>query len=355
MIRASGLWIVALAGAAVLTAGVAMRGGSARTAALPAAVDDDTLPEHLSATGLYRADGSVDPRNRPFAPQYPLWTDGATKRRWVRLPEGGHIDVRDPDGWRFPAGTTFWKEFAWRGRPVETRVIRIRANGSPVYATYAWNAEGTDAVRASSDGIARAYEISRGRWHTIPAASDCRNCHESGPSHILGFSAMQLSDDRDPLAPHAEPLTTASMTLRTLVDEDRLRPAQPSLTGHAPRIRARNDIERAALGYLSTNCGTCHNLRGPLGRLGFSLRHDFAGVGRLHEPAIETAVGHAGRFAVPGDTAGSRLIEPGLPNASAIIHRMLSRRPATQMPPIGSSIVDSAGAELVRRWIAQLR
>ncbi len=356
MTRTGSPWIVALAGAAVLGGVAALFGRPATEAeASVAVIEEEAFPQRLSESGLYGADGAIDPRNRSFAPQYPLWTDGATKRRWVRLPAGAHIDVRDPDGWRFPPGTTFWKEFAWRGRPVETRMIRIRADGTPAYATYAWNAEGTDATLAPGDGISRSHEIAPGKWHAIPATSDCRNCHESGPSNILGFSAVQLSDDRDPLAPHAEPLTSSSVTLRTLVAEDRLRPARPSLATHPPRIRARDEIERAALGYLSTNCGTCHNARGPLARLGFSLRHDFANVHGAHEPAIETAVGNAGRFAVPGDTSGSRLIAPGLPDASAVVHRMLSRRPATQMPPIGSSIVDTAGAELVRRWIARLR
>ena len=36
-------------------------------------------PRLLSQTGLYAGEGArvVDVRNRPFAPQYPLWSDGA--------------------------------------------------------------------------------------------------------------------------------------------------------------------------------------------------------------------------------------------------------------------------------------
>ena len=56
------------------------------------------LPERLSDTGLYEpGTRSVDPRNRPFAPQYPLWTDGAAKARWLRLPPGTRIDARNVD------------------------------------------------------------------------------------------------------------------------------------------------------------------------------------------------------------------------------------------------------------------
>ena len=78
-------------------------------------------PRFLSDTGLYSnvAKLTVDPRNRTFSPQYPLWSDGATKRRWVRLPEGSRIDVTDLEKWDLPVGTKFWKEFAFKGRHKE--------------------------------------------------------------------------------------------------------------------------------------------------------------------------------------------------------------------------------------------
>jgi cytochrome c553 len=344
--------ILAISGVAALALGVVALRRPA-VAAVP-----EAFPLLLSETGLYAPDGSIDPANRPFSPQYPLWTDGATKRRWVRLPAGASIDARDMDAWRFAAGTVFWKEFAWQGRPVETRVIRIQADGSAAYATYRWNAARTEARLAPERGVARGHEVARDKWHTIPATADCGNCHESGPSRILGFSALQLSDDRDPLAPHAEPLPAAALTLRTLVAERRLRTGIGASTALSPRITARDSVERAALGYLSSNCGSCHNAAGPLARLGFSLRPDVTYWSSGHSrhgqlgPAIAATLRHRGRFPLPGDTTGARLIEPGEPEASAVINRMRSRRPATQMPPLGTVLVDSAGVALVRRWIA---
>jgi len=106
-------------------------------------------PLRLSETGLYAADGSVDPANRPFAPQYSLWTDGASKARWVFLPEGAKIDVTDLDAWRFPAGTKLWKEFAWGGRRVETRLIWQPAEETgrgAVAAIEAGMVEGVDMI-----------------------------------------------------------------------------------------------------------------------------------------------------------------------------------------------------------------
>ena len=327
----------------VLTALAALGEGSLAVPAPPSA--PPAPPARLSETGLFLADGSLDPRNRPFTPQYPLWTDGASKSRWIRLPAGARIDARDPDAWRFPAGPTVWKQFAWNGRKVETRMIRIERDGRWTFATYLWNDEQTDAVLAPEGGVARAFEIAPARWHAVPGRADCTACHGSAPSRLLGFSALQLSDDRDPLAPHAEPLAPGMITLRTLVAERLLSPARPEFARRPPRIPAADPVERAARGYLSANCGHCHDARGPLARLGFSLQ---AG-------ATASAIGAHTRFDIPDAVPGTTVaIAPGEPERSAIAYRMSSRRPSSQMPPLGTALADSEGVALVRRWIVGL-
>ncbi|HET9250720.1 MAG TPA: hypothetical protein VFP58_01215, partial [Candidatus Eisenbacteria bacterium] len=332
---------------------VASGAGPARIGVTPAA---GRAPRLLSETGLYRADGTVDPRNRPFEPQYPLWSDGAAKARWVRLPEGATIDVSDVDAWRFPPGTTFWKEFSWGGRKVETRMIHLDGNGDWTFAAYVWNDEQSDAVLAPEEGVPAHLEIAPGKRHSIPGVEDCHSCHRSAPTAVLGFTALQLSDDRDPLAPHAAPVPEGGITLRTLVEEGRLSPPRPDLARRPPRIRESDPVARAAVGYLSANCGGCHNTRGPLARLGLSLLHDEAGARESPEPAAVTAVASHGRFVVPGHTPDSSfIVAPGAPDRSALVHRMKSRRPSSQMPPLGTVIRDEEAIDLVRRWIEGLR
>ena len=87
------------------------------------------LPLHLSETGLYVKGSATEirPELVHFSPQYPLWSDGATKRRWIELPRGTFIDASNPDAWEFPPGTRLWKEFSV-GRPVETRFIERLAD-----------------------------------------------------------------------------------------------------------------------------------------------------------------------------------------------------------------------------------
>src|SRR4051794_17627830 len=83
------------------------------------------LPAKLSETGLYSDAGTKTLADgvRPYHPQFELWSDGAEKARFVRLPDGVNIDTSDMDDWQFPAGTRLWKEFRFGGRLVETRIL----------------------------------------------------------------------------------------------------------------------------------------------------------------------------------------------------------------------------------------
>jgi hypothetical protein len=158
------------------------------------------LPETLEETGFFEAKATE------FTPQYPLWSDGSEKRRWLALPPGASIDKSNPDAWQFPPGTRAWKEFSRDGRKIETRFIERLPDGSWRYATYVWS--GDKAVLAPARGVPQS---------GIPSRADCLACHEGAAVPILGYSAVQLE-------------------------------------AKLPR----------ALGYLHGNCGHCHNDAGPL-------------------------------------------------------------------------------------------
>ncbi len=132
--------------------------------ALPAqARDTRQPPADLRDTGLYASwtEKRIRPDNLAFSPQYPLWTDGATKRRWVHIPRGKWVDASRPDDWVFPPGTRFWKEFGF-GRPVETRYLERRRDGTWLYATYVWSEDGREARLAPEFGIAVSARDSTG-------------------------------------------------------------------------------------------------------------------------------------------------------------------------------------------------
>ena len=248
------------------------------------------LAATLRETGLYSDwdTKTVAPGHLRYAPQYPLWTDGAAKSRWLHLPADSWIDASNPDAWEFPVGTKVWKEFRFHGAPAETRMIERTTEGWR-YASYAWRPDGS-ATLVSERGILNSVEIADGVRHAIPSRTDCTACHEAGPSRLLSVSALQLSSDRDPLAPHAEPLPEGAVTLQTLVDRGLVRNLPMQLARSAPRIAAASPVERAALGYLHGNCGMCHTGAGEMASLGFVLQYPLAqGGGRLGARAGDLA------------------------------------------------------------------
>ena len=316
-------------------------------------VAPDMPPRTLQDTGLYSdfAKLTVDPKHLAFSPQYPLWSDGAMKRRWISLPPGTAIDGSDPDGWTFPVGTRFWKEFSFDGQRVETRYLERQADGQWRYAAYAWSPDGREAHLVSEKGKRGAYPLGGGRSYTIPSVSDCKVCHQGRRTEVLGFSALQLSRDRDPGAPHAERRPDGSVDLRSLIDEGLLVGVPKALQERQPRITAASGTERAALGYMHANCGHCHNEQGPLKNVGLFLRQAF---GASTQSAVASTVGHPIKKPAPGQSPDAVLrIEPGHPERSGLMQRVASRYPALQMPPLGTELVDEEAVSLLRRWIVE--
>ena len=189
--------------AALTVAGTSWRRALAASPAAHPLVAPDTLIE----TGLYEAGrpGVVDPqsvvlaavpaveRRRQQAPvDFPAGGLGDRRERRLRVElPGGHqglegVRVRRPEG--------------RDALPLEDRATEW------VFASYVWNAEGTSATMAPDEGLPRVAEIAPGKSHSIPSVTECRACHVSNRTEVLGFNALQLSTDRDPNAIHGEPL-----------------------------------------------------------------------------------------------------------------------------------------------------
>jgi hypothetical protein len=266
----------------------------------------------------------------------------------VRIPRGESIDASDPDAWDFPAGTELWKEFSFGGRRVETRYMRRAADGEWLFATYAWSGDQRGAELAPEAGIPGACDSIEGERHDIPSQADCRACHEGSPSRVLGFSALQLSPDRDPNAPHAEPARPGDLDLRALVERGLVRGMPRELLEAPPRIAAVSETERAARGYLHANCGICHNTRGPLASLDFDLAVELAS----RSPGLATVVDAPSRLRAPGAERSLR-VASGDPDASLLVERMRSRSPLLRMPALGTHVVDAPALETISAWIRE--
>lgn len=273
----------------------------------------DTQAMRLSELGLY-----VDLARKELAcdlltwtPRFPLWSDGASKQRWIRLPEGGLIDSSDPDRLRFPVGSLLFKEFALDGKRLETRLVARISESETFFGAFVWREDESDAdlVRAGADNV-------RGTAHDVPKDERCLLCHKGEPGRVLGLSAVQ--------SPGFAP--------------DRLSHPLPELAVDAPGV-----------GYLHGNCAHCHNEYGDGWRqVEMTLRLSiYDGAASLvtqtvEVPARKAFLGHATR------------VVPGLPNDSALIVRMQVRGGDDAMPPVASELVDPEGLAEVRAWIAGL-
>ena len=314
----------------------------------PAAESLD-LPARLADTGLLDAAGAVAPGVRPFAPQYPLWSDGLLKRRWMYLPPGGVIRATDDEAWEFPAGTKFWKEFSRAGQRIETRMLWKVTETRWAAASYVWATDGSGAMLADERGVPAVAELAPGRAHSIPSRSDCAACHGAA-TRPLGFTALQLSTDRDPNAIHGEPLQPGMLTVADLVRERALSPDRPDLVSNPPRIKTSDPASRAVLGYLAANCGVCHDGKGGISAAAPVIRaRDLVIDG---DAVARTLIGAPTRWQLPGHDGPTVVVQAGVPQLSALVARMRSRSPASQMPPLGTVLRDEEALHAISRWIA---
>jgi hypothetical protein len=287
------------------------------------------LEPRLSDTGLFDDIGNEELGAGvvPYQPQFQLWSGGAAKRRWVRLPPGEAIDTSDPDAWQFPVGTRFWKEFIRDGVRVETRMLARVGPGADDWAAaaYVWDDDQRDA-RIAPDGMDHAV----GTSHDVPPSSACMGCHRGTRSRVLGFSAIQLS----PAGPDSQ-IDLAGLEAQGLVT-DRMA---------APIVVPGDPLERRVVGWLHANCGHCHNQARPAPRelrcydpqrsFDLSLRTD--GLASLEDTGVySTAVGVVFEAGAPDDSLAMKRIRGG------------------EMPPLAVEYLDQTAVDALVQWLERM-
>ncbi len=309
----------------------------------------------LSETDLYLdlPSKNVDSKNRAFSPQYPLWTDGALKKRWIFLPVEQKINSDDPNQWQFPVGTKIWKEFSFGSKRVETRLMEKTTEDEWEFATYLWNGAETEATLAPEDGVKDYYPVSNEMKHDIPSVTECLRCHRKNSDPVLGFDAIQLSDDRDPGALHSESLPKDGWTLTKLISEKILTNVAKEFEEGSPKIRASTPQGRTVLGYFHSNCASCHNPRGSAIPVNLNMHYDLGAASEKGTPTFVTTVNRINQvFTIPGMLQSFRIV-PGNPELSSIPYQMQNLGTG-HMPAIGAKLIDSAAVMLVRQWITTL-
>ena len=286
----------------------------------------------------------------------PLYSDGAIKRRTLRLPPGTAATYTDAGVLGFPDGTVFTKSFGFRQDArdttlpiqwVETR-LEWKAAGSWNFMSYRWNDAGTEAVALpGGEVVSFTYVdgdgVTQQPHYLVPSSQQCTQCHsEPGAIAPIGPKTQWLNTD------YAYPEGTENQ----LAHWSRI----GILTGapdpaNAPRLPVASDpdagtVEQRARAYLEANCGFCHNPTGNARVSGLFL------TASTTDP-IQFGVCKKPVAAGPGAGGRKYDIVPGSPDASVITYRIESTSPATAMPQIGRSVVDTHGVELVNEWITE--
>jgi hypothetical protein len=316
---------------------------------------DADQPMLLSQTGCIDMSDPSKPAPGliPYGVRSPLWSDGATKQRFLRLPEGGKIHVLDcatevdackPPGmggvgsddghWDMPMGTVLVKNFSIEGKLVETRLLMRRSMTVWKGYSYEWNDAGTDATLLPDDATGKDKPVGTGTqvWH-YPSRSQCLECHTPYTGRSLGPTTAQLNSDYA--------YADGSMNQIEKFMQLGLFDAPPKNIPGLPEPMGAGTVEEKALSYLQTNCSICHRPGAEGSQL--DLRYGTAFADRGLCAVSERDVGVVPKYrVVPGNT-----------DLSALSFRM-HQLGDVRMPKIGSNVADPVGMKAVDDWILGL-
>ena len=103
-------------------------------------------------------------------------------------------------------------------------------------------------------------------------------------------------------------------------------------------------LEARARAYLHSNCAMCHVEAG-----GGNAQMQLDFVSSLEKMKVLDQAPHHDKFGLPD----ARLIAPGHPERSVLLHRM-SIRGRGQMPQLATTVIDKPAVEMLTEWIKQL-
>ncbi|MET0413974.1 MAG: PQQ-dependent sugar dehydrogenase, partial [Polyangiaceae bacterium] len=316
-----------------------------------------TAPGLLSEVGAFSdlSELSAEDTLLPYTVQTPLWSDGASKDRWISLPEGGRrIGFAANGPWRFPPGTVFVKHFEMalderrpeRRRRLETRFLVAAEDDAFYGVSYKWNAEGTDAelmFESQSEDleIIDADGDVRHQTYFYPGPADCLTCHTAEAGHVLGFRTAQLNGDHEYEATGRRANQLITLGALGLLDAE----IDPDLPDY-PRLSPLDDTSASVYdrvrSYWDSNCAMCHGVRSEI-RSAWDARFQT----RLSDRGLVLAPSYDG-------TENVFLVVPGDADSSLLFERDATTDPGLKMPPLGRNLNDERYIQLLREWIDEL-
>lgn len=292
----------------------------------------------------------------PFEPASVLFTDYASKKRFIWMPDGvSALYDSDDKIFNYPTGTILIKNIYYdqtlpsnSKRLIETRLM-IKKNADWIFADYIWNDEQTEAyfdLDGSFVEVDFAYNgEAQNVFYRVPSESECLTCHKSGDTAIpigpkpqnLNF-IINFSDGPKNQMDKWESFGYLSAG----------RPATISSTiDYNDTSKPLNERFRS---YVDINCAHCHNATGHCNYLpillNYSATADPEKLGVCVVPNIDIS-GFVG-FPI------SHIVKPGDPTSSNMYQRIKSLQENIRMPMMGRNLVHKEGAALTEQWINSL-
>lgn len=314
---------------------------------------EDPAPK-LSDYGFFassNAGAAISEGVRPYDLVNALFSDHASKHRYVYVPKGQSAKYNPEHVFDFPVGSVLIKTFAFgpdmrdpalNERWIETRLLIHKKAGWVAYP-YIWNAEQTEAIYAPVGGKQMIETITPDGQpisinYAIPNRNQCKECHQTGKELIpIGPKARNLN--------HVGPAGVGQIADWT--ERGILVGAPNDLPTLPLAFDETKPLEERARAWLDINCAHCHKADGGASNSGLFLgwnETDPAGWGVRKRPTA------AGR----GSGDNFFVIEPGHPEQSILVYRIESTEPGVLMPELGRTVVDEKGLKLIRDWIAAM-
>lgn len=310
-------------------------------------------PQKLSQTGYFSDLSLLTPSKGfiEYSVAMPLWSDGAKKRRWIRVPAGASIQAVSNTHWGYPVGTVFLKFFEMEVRPgvykrlelrIFQRVSEQESSRGWLSFSYKWNESGTDAdlvehsLAEDLEMIDASGKAEKVRW-IYPDQQACMMCH--------GHSEWQGNDIRR----KARPLGFNTFQLNSArFEESELKKVLQAIPVDGlgtPQALPYFEEKNRARAYLASNCAHCHSPEGNAShiRIDFRYETELSKMRIVNYPATHGSLG----------ANSAARVSPGIPEKSVVYLRMKDTG-FYRMPIVGSTRVDQEGVQWVAEWIRGL-
>ena len=208
----------------------------------------------------------------PYTMNSPLWSDGSKKARWMAIPDGETIRVKDDGDFEFPIGTILVKTFELRDVRLETRIMAKHDNGEWGAYDYVWSyrdpelgeiVDLDDPEQVDIPDLRRRLPPDRPggvpfTWQ-FPSQDECMICHTEAAGFSIGPELLQLNGDHvfgEKTAHQLKTLDHIGLFEESIADEiDDI----PELVDPADTTKSAEDRARS---YLHANCAYCHRPEG---------------------------------------------------------------------------------------------